>query len=457
MTTGALVSFSPTASVRESCRLWMDHSKPCDDRLLEESDYPQNPKCSVSINSDALDRFSLEITNSILANKSLQVSEWDADGWHYTGKNYRAGVQSTSDRNVLMKMERVALYVLTMDAINFCFWPTSRKDSKNILEYEHLAIALRKVAEQDDGADKCDSTGSENICDDSSVVQSSPTYALSPTNLSKLTPQQLKDLLLPHLPQSHDEASEIISTHYEIPDINVRCHLLNELGHGLLEKHNASALHMISKANKSADALVGIILDTFPGFRDYIDGDVSSSHKWETSKKSSATVHFYKRAQIAVADLWASLGRCHKQSFALETSEKSSKLLTCCEFEDMDTITTFPDYRVPQILRHVNVLEYRDDLAHKVDSQIELDKGCMDEISIRAATVVAVEDLVSKVKQHLFSISSQSIDEKARGNMQAIANDVSAVTIDWYLWQQGEKLDRMNLMQPHHRVHTTFY
>jgi hypothetical protein len=440
----------------------MDNSKTRDARLGGESVSsiqapPENVIRSVSINYDALDRFSLEIANSILANKSLQVSEWDADGWHYTGINYRAGVGATSECDVLMKMERVALYVLTMDAINFCFWPTSRKDSKNILEYEHLAVALRKVAEQDDGADKCDITGNANIGSDSTIVQSSPTYALSPTNLCKMTPKQLQDLLLPYLPQSHDEASENISTHYEIPDIYVRCQLLNELGHGLLEKHNASALHMISKANDSADALVSIILDTFPGFRDYIDRDVSSSHKWEAAKKLSSTVHFYKRAQIAVADLWAALGRCRKQSSAIATSAKPSKLLTCCEFEDMDTITTFPDYRVPQILRHVNILEYREDLAHKVDSQVELDKGCTDEISIRAATVVAVEDLVLKVKEHFFSISSKSIDEEAQRNMQALASDVSAVTLDWYLWQQGEKLDRLNLMQPHHRVHTTFY
>jgi hypothetical protein len=74
---------------------------------------PSRPKCSVSINYDALNLFSAKITEAILANKSLQVSEWDADGWHYTGKNYREkGVDNK--RNILMKMERVALYVLAM-------------------------------------------------------------------------------------------------------------------------------------------------------------------------------------------------------------------------------------------------------------------------------------------------------------------------------------------------------
>ena len=71
--------------------------------------------------------------------------------------------------------------------------------------------------------------------------------------------------------------------------------------------------------------------------------------------------------------------------------------------------------------------------------------------------MVAVEDLVSKVKERLASISSDGANRESQINLPTLANDVSAVTIDWYLWQQGEKLDRLNLLQPHHRVHTTFY
>jgi hypothetical protein len=123
----------------------------------------------------------------------------------------------------------------------------------------------------------------------------------------------------------------------------------------------------------------------------------------------------------------------------------------------MATITTFPDYRVPQILRHVHVMNYKDDLAQKVDNQVELEKGCSDEISIRAGTVVAVDNLAVKVKEQLGTIALNSVGKEAEGNLQTLADDVSAVTLDWYLWQQGEKLDRQNLLQPHHRVRTTFY
>ena len=419
---------SPTTSVRESCRQWMDGG-----RSLTKS--------SVSIDKEALDHFAMEITSSILANKSLQVSEWDADGWHYTGEKYKEG--SADEFDALMRMERVALYVLAMDAINFCFWPTSKKDIDNSLEYEHLATALRKVAELDDSNDSIEKSNTEN-----NIIRASSTYTLSPENLSTLTTTQLNDMLSIYLPSSNE------ASYFEIPDVGVRCDLLNELGHGLLDKHEGSAMQMIAKANNSADALVSILLESFPGFRDFVNIDgTSDDSTWDVSRQSPTTIHFYKRAQIAVADIWAALGRNRMFS----SSANSSRLLKCCQFTDMQSITTFPDYRVPQILRHVNVMKYDDDLATKVDRKEELQKGSHDEISIRAGTVVAVDYLVSRVKEKIDRIAANSIGEESKNDLHRLSNDVSAVTLDWYLWQQGEKLDRQNLLEPHHRVRTTFY
>ena len=430
------MSFSPTEAVRESCQKWMDGDEP-------------NPKCSVSIHDDALDKFAFQITETILANKSLEVAEWDSDGWHYTGMNY------SCSGGELMRMERVALYILTLDAINFCFWPTTATTSgegvKNRLEYEHLAIALRKIAEVDD--DDGNNDGNSEM-EDSTVILAASAYALSPTNLASLTPEKLQECLEPHIPKS--TSSDQI---YELPNIETRCRLLNELGNGLIQNHEGSALHMIAKANQSADALVGIILDTFPGFRDYIDltddTKTSPSCGWDDAKISDDVIHFYKRAQIAVADIWAALGRGKQESSSIASSSTSKQFLECCLFKDMDLLTTFPDYRVPQILRHVGAISYTSDIANKIDQKTELAKFSADEISIRAATVVAVENLVTQVKRHL----SNSNGSKVSGEEQhgTLSDAVSAVTIDWYLWQKGEKEDRLNLLGPHHRVRTTFY
>ena len=332
----------------------------------------------------------------------------------------------------LMRMERVGLYILTMDAINFCFWPSSSNTATNGLEYEHLAIALRKVAELDD------ENHDSRHHDFGSCIRAEPSYALSPSNLASLTASKLLSLLQPHFPSS--SASVV----YELPDIDERCRLLNELGQGLIENHSGSVLNMISKANNSADALVGIILDTFPGFRDYVDLTNTCNSNWDSTKSSTSVVHFYKRAQIAVADIWAALGRC---------STSSQR----CHFTDMNLITTFPDYRVPQILRQVGGLKYSPQLAAKVDNQNELEAGGDDEISIRAGTVVAVEEMVELVKKHLIDIAEVDASEHSKNNLQKLLQDLSAVTVDWYLWQRGEKEDRQGLLGPHHRVRTTFY
>jgi len=426
-TASAQLTFSPTAAVRASSRQWMEAPAPRDD----------GRKTTVSINQDALQKFANEITQSILANKSLEVTEWDADGWHYTGTHYQKGETTNEDDEYyeLMRMERVALYILTLDAINFCFWPLSSesakndaKRAKNGLEYEHLAIALRKVAEADDGQAK--NQKSDDGVDDiiaTHVIRAAPSYALNPTNLAALTPAKLHAMLQPHFPlDGKDPDDEDLFTKYELPNIEVRCNLLNELGNGLLDHHNGSALHMISKANKCADALVAIMLDTFPGFRDYVDTNVwndksSPPCQWESAKSLPSVIHFYKRAQIAIADIWAALGR------SSSSTRGANANLQICQFDDMESVTTFPDYRVPQILRHVNVMQYGPPLATLVDGKAELEKGAIDEVSIRAGTVVAVEEIVQKVKEQIISSSSNKSSKRSQSDIQKLVDDVSAV------------------------------
>ena len=104
-------------------------------------------------------------------------------------------------------------------------------------------------------------------------------------------------------------------------------------------------------------------------------------------------------------------------------------------------MTTFADYRVPQLLRHVGVLEYSTELATRVDSYQELEQNSEHELSIRAGTVVAVEELVEYLNSY-----SKSNSKK-----------YTAVSIDWYLWQVGEKLHQQGQLQPFHRVRTHFY
>lgn len=394
----------------------------------------------------------------------LDFADWDADDWHYNGRAY-SRPHLSKEQEGRQRFERVALYIMLLDCINFCFWPvddhakrqyesvaspgqeiSSGRREKNLLEYEHLAIALKKIAEQDDDDSSIRATidDARNNNDSAFLVCAEDTYALAPQNLIHLTPSRLLEMLLPHLPSSTTEEGV-----YNIPNIEERCRLIVELSSSLIAFHAGSACTFISKANCSADMLVYLILSSFAGFRDTaIEGNKGRG------------VCFYKRAQILVADLWAALGNGQKEEqYSAKEAEDTSLPFDICQFHDIEQITTFADYRVPQLLRHLQVLQYSPSLSLKVDSCVELRPFCADELYIRAATIVTVDDLVQAVKCKLKDRLKESHSSLCGNDEYSnfICDSVHAVRLDWYLWNIGEKLDRDGALASHHLVNTLFY
>jgi hypothetical protein len=120
-----------------------------------------------------------------------------------------------------------------------------------------------------------------------------------------------------------------------------------------------------------------------------------------------------KRAQILVADLY---GAFEGESYG--------------EFSDIESLTMFPDYRVPQYLHHVQVLEYSPDLHSKILNTVQLPSRSNEEIEIRGVTIEACERL------------SQFTGLKS-------------IEIDWLLWQLGES--SLKEMIGHHRTLSIYY
>lgn len=63
------------------------------------------------------------------------------------------------------------------------------------------------------------------------------------------------------------------------------------------------------------------------------------------------SVSFYKRAQILIGDIWACYKGCDLG-----------------EFNDIDFITMFADYRVPQVLLHFGAMRYSNPLLSTLQS-----------------------------------------------------------------------------------------
>ena len=105
-------------------------------------------------------------------------------------------------------------------------------------------------------------------------------------------------------------------------------------------------------------------------------------------------------------------------------------------------LTMFADYRVPVVLRELGVLRYGAALAAAVDGRQALAVGSGEELEVRAATVLAVEQLREAVAARLAALAP------------AAPPPVSAA-LDWWLWEQGER--GRCASRPHHRTLTIYY
>lgn len=155
----------------------------------------------------------------------------------------------------------------------------------------------------------------------------------------------------------------------EIPMFEQRVHCLRQAGQILHEQFDGSVVTLIEDAKGSAAGLVNLLADRFPCFRD--------EATFEKQK-----VRFLKRAQIFVADLWASF----------EGERYGS-------FNDIDKITMFAgmcfdnllkykaanesDYRVPQILNSLGLVSYCPPLEARIRRGEVIPAGHSWELQIR--------------------------------------------------------------------------
>ena len=138
----------------------------------------------------------------------------------------------------------------------------------------------------------------------------------------------------------------------------------------------------------------------------------------DTTVYNAQAVHFFKRAQILAGDLYGSFG-----------GEKWGS------FKNLQDLTAFADYKLPQILRAWGILNYAPELARMVDKKKPLLKDSPQEIEIRAGMVWAVELLRHALIEH--------------------GRTLSSVQMDWFLWDASQ--GNIKGMKPYHRVRTIYY
>ena len=70
-----------------------------------------------------------------------------------------------------------------------------------------------------------------------------------------------------------------------------------------------------------------------------------------------------------------------------------------CNFTDIDQLTAFADYRVPQTLLDAKVLEYSEELIKILKDKIPIDQDDPNEVEIRCVSLHAIELLVIEVNK----------------------------------------------------------
>jgi hypothetical protein len=171
---------------------------------------------------------------------------------------------------------------------------------------------------------------------------------------------------------------------------------LQELGAHVLAAHGGSFLALARAGNGSAVALAER-LAALPTW-------------YDVSPYDGAPVPFFKRAQLAAADL-------HLQGVA--------------PAGDIAALTLFADNLVPHVLRIDGVLAFDDELVARIDRGELIEHDAPEEVEIRACALHAVELLVA-----------------AHGSTTATA-------VDNALWHRGG--EPRYKARPRHRARTTAY
>jgi Potential Queuosine, Q, salvage protein family len=270
--------------------------------------------------------------------------------------------------------ERTANWVLVLDALNFCFWADKGQPRWQI-EYQGETL---------------NGYWAEAASLKRAVEEGVPLW-----DAKYLSKMRSKDLA--HIFRGIEGSPPI-------PLFGQRLENAREVGRVLLERYEGQFARVIEQAGGSAPKLAALLAENFSSFND-------------VATYRGKEVRFYKRAQICVADLYGTFGGKSWGAFA-----------------DMDQLTAFADYKLPQVLRHYGVLEYSPALAERIDNEELIPAGSEEEIELRAATIWASELLGREMARQRHPITSAEIDQR--------------------LWLLGQNVPDM---RPYHRTRTIYY
>lgn len=203
-----------------------------------------------------------------------------------------------------------------------------------------------------------------------------------------------------------------------------RIAIMRENGRILVKNYGGSFANFVrelqqEKPNLTALDVVLKVIEVFPSFRDI-------------TTYEGREVYFLKRAQILVAEIWA--------AFFPEPSTTNQIPHPIFPGGGIHQLTMFADYRVPQILHHLKILKYPPSLLSLLESGHDFEHGSKEEVSIRAASIVAVE----RVRDEILSLRHQNKETAGAATVgwdSGLDVPICSVLIDFYLWDAAKRIE----------------
>lgn len=222
------------------------------------------------------------------------------------------------------------------------------------------------------------------------------------------------------------------STTTPIPLLPERVRALNEAGIFLRDKFKSSTEMLLHAANGSAQTLIGILVSNLRSFDDSLPVTAYPLSKPPVGT-SPPRLCFYKRAQILVADVWACFASIKRY-----------------RFHDIDKLTMFADYRVPQMLAWLGAIKYSDKLMTQLRTGAEMDSGSREEIEIRGCSIHAVEIIKDRLEAKPMKAP------RKLGNTDDVV-PVNSILIDYLLWDYAKTHAKNLDAVPIHHVRSMYY
>ncbi|KAJ7693757.1 hypothetical protein B0H14DRAFT_827443 [Mycena olivaceomarginata] len=417
MTQVATLPSSATEDVlSEKPEIWIEDDSESSNPVVESAEFAYEKTNLVHINDEGV-RMAAKHIHEKIRIESYSPRTWRSHPLHI------CPVEPHSPTEPLNKA--VLDWIFLISALNFSFWSErdGHPDRYGVLWQESWVSSKPKVYT---GYWTLVASLNRALQDDAIPI-TDPTFYSSET----LCP----DALIEHVFRPAEGCSETI------PLLAQRIAVMREVGFILCHGFGGSFQGFLDEFQRqhngegTALQLVQKVTETFPSFRDEV--------YFEDRK-----VCLWKRAQILVAEAWA--------AFYPADPTTAHPLFPGPSGPAIHQLTMFADYRVPQILHHLQILSYPPSLLQLLRAGTMLAPGSQEELSLRAASIVAVE----RVRAEMLTLQAQKESDTG-------GSAVSSVLIDFYLWDLAKRVERgeeriegiktTEDMVPTHRTRSIWY